>query len=167
VADRATASDAVDSIIEQWHRERPDLDPSAKGITGRVVRLAGVFQQAYSDAFAPLGINDGDYGVLAALRRQGEPFELTPTELARQRMMTSGGMTAAIDRVERKGLARRLPNPADRRGSLVRLTDEGRRVIDEAMARHVEVERQLVAALSDKDRERLPVMLRTLLLALE
>jgi DNA-binding MarR family transcriptional regulator len=167
VGDRTNPGDAVDAIIEQWHRERPDLDPEAKGITGRVVRLAGLFQQAYTEAFAPLGINDGEYGVLAALRRQGDPCELTPTELARQRMMTSGGMTAAIDRVERKGLAVRLPNPADRRGSLVRLTDEGRRVIDTAMARHVEVERELVAALAPKDRERLPAMLRTLLLALE
>src|SRR5690606_7234824 len=111
------------------------------------VRLAGIFQQAYRDAFAPLGISDGEYGVLATLRRAGAPFALTPTELARHRMMTSGGMTAAIDRLERKGLATRTPNPADRRGSLVRLTDDGRRVIDKAMALHVEVEHRLVAAL--------------------
>jgi DNA-binding MarR family transcriptional regulator len=147
--------------------ERPDLDPSAKGVTGRIVRLAGLFQHAYSEAFTPIGINDGDYGVLAALRRQGEPFELTPTALARQMMMTSGGMTAAIDRVERKGFAARAPNPADRRGSLVRLTDDGRRVVDEAMARHVEVEHRLVAALGPEDREHLADLLRSVLVALE
>ena len=74
------------------------------------------FQQAYSDTFQPLGLNDGDYGVLAPLRRAGEPYTLTPTELARHRMMTSGGMTAALDRLEQKGFIDRLPNPADRRG---------------------------------------------------
>jgi DNA-binding MarR family transcriptional regulator len=159
--------DAVDAILEQWRAQRPDLDPAAKAITGRIIRLAGRFQQAYSEAFSPLGINDGDYGVLAALRRQGEPFELTPTELARQMMMTSGGMTAAIDRVERKGFATRVPNPADRRGSLVRLTDDGRQVIDEAMARHVEVERRLVAALDDDQRAQVADGLRTILRSLE
>src|ERR1044072_9596474 len=90
-------SDAVDEIVAQWRRERPDLDPAAKAVAGRIVRLASLFHQAYATAFGALGLNDGDYGVLAALRRAGAPFELTPTELARQRMMTSGGMTAAID----------------------------------------------------------------------
>ena len=159
--------DGVDAIVEQWRRERPDLDTSAKEITGRIVRLSGLFQQAYGAAFAPLGINDGDYGILVALRRAGEPFSLTPTELARQRMMTSGGMTAAIDRVEQKGLATRVPNPADRRGSLVRLTDEGRRVVEAAMERQVETEHELVAALAPEDRERMTTLLRALLLALE
>ncbi|MET0803600.1 MAG: MarR family transcriptional regulator, partial [Acidimicrobiales bacterium] len=92
-------TDAVDAIIQQWRRERPDLDPSAKEVTGRVVRLASLFQAAYDEAFHPLGFVGGDYGLLVALRRAGEPGGLTPTELARQRMMTSGGMTAAIDRL--------------------------------------------------------------------
>src|SRR5262245_13110674 len=123
-------SDAVDAIVEQWRAERPDLDPSAKEVTGRVIRLAGIFQDAYGEAFAPLGIGESEYGILAALRRAGAPYRLTPTELARHRMMTSGGMTALLDRVERKGFVARSPNPADRRGSLVGLTDEGLRVID-------------------------------------
>jgi DNA-binding MarR family transcriptional regulator len=132
-----------------------------------VIRLAGLFQQAYGEAFEPLGITEGEYGVLAALRRAGAPFRLTPTDLARTRMMTSGGMTAAIDRLERKGLVARAPNPADRRGSLVGLTDEGRRVIDEAMTRHVEVEHRLVEALPARDRERLADLLRRLLLGVD
>src|SRR5215207_7449192 len=136
--------DAVHLIVEQWRRERPDLDPAAKELTGRIIRLASLFQQAYGDVFEPLGLNDGDYGLLAALRRAGRPFELTPTELARHMMMTSGGMTAAIDRLERKGFAVRVPNPADRRGSLVRLTAAGREVIDEAMTQHVHTEQRLV-----------------------
>lgn len=159
--------DAVDAIVQQWHDERPELDTSSKEVTGRIVRLSGLFQDAYRAAFEPLGIGDGDYGVLAALRRAGEPFELTPTELARQRMMTSGGMTAVIDRLERKGFLVRAPNPADRRGSLVRLTAKGRRVVDQAMERHVEVERELVAVLGERERERLAATLRKLLLALD
>jgi DNA-binding MarR family transcriptional regulator len=159
--------DAVDAIVEQWRRERPDLDPSAKHVTGRVIRLAGIIQDSFREAFASLGINDGDFGILSPLRRAGAPFELTPTELARHRMITSGGMTAALDRLEDKGLLTRAPNPADRRGSLVRLTDEGRRVIDEAMVRHTEVEHRIVAALPPEDRNRLGSLLRTLLRAVD
>ena len=161
--DAVDAVDAVDAIVEQWHRERPDLDPSAKQITGRIIRLSGIFQQAYAEGFASLGINESDFGVLAPLRRAGAPFELTPTELARHRMMTSGGMTAAIDRLERKGLVTRAPNPADRRGSLVRLTEEGREIMDAAMARHADIEHEMVAGLSSKERDGLVPLLRALL----
>jgi DNA-binding MarR family transcriptional regulator len=155
--------DAVDLIVDQWRRQRPDLDPSAKEVTGRIIRLASLFQQAYSRTFEPLGLNDGDYGVLAPLRRVGAPHQLTPTELAKHRMMTSGGMTAALDRLERKGLVARVPNPDDRRGSLVRLTDTGRDVIDEAMKQHVLTEQRLVSSLDEDERDQLRVLLRKLL----
>ena len=161
------APDAIDAVIAQWRRERPDLDPSAKAVTGRVIRLAGIFQEAYAVAFEPLGITEADYGVLVPLRRAGEPFELTPTELARQKLMTSGGMTAALDRLERRGFLERRPNPADRRGSLVRLTEAGRRVVDDAMARHADAEHELLAALGPTERDRLAATLRTLLLAID
>jgi DNA-binding MarR family transcriptional regulator len=159
--------DAVDAIVEQWRRERPDLDPSAKHVTGRVVRLAAAFQEAAGELYADLGITGSDYGILAPLRRAGPPYELTPTELARHRMITSGGTTAAIDRVERQGLVERVPNPADRRGSLVRLTPEGKRVMDEAMARHAESEHRMVAALTGKERDQLAGLLRKLVRSLE
>jgi DNA-binding MarR family transcriptional regulator len=159
--------DAVDRIVEQWRRERPDLDPSAKEVTGRVIRLSGIFQKAFGEAYRGLGIDESDYGILAPLRRAGAPYELTPTELARSRMLTSGGATAAIDRLERKGLVSRKPNPADRRGSLVGLTEEGVRIMDEAMTRHAEAEQALLASLGEKDRERLAALLRKVLLALE
>ena len=159
--------DAVDAIVDEWHRERPELDPSAKQITGRVVRLSSLFQQAYGEAFTPLGLHEADYGVLAPLRRAGAPFQLTPTELAKHQMMTSGGMTAAIDRLARRGWVQRLPNPNDRRGSLIQLTDEGRRTIDAAMELHTEVEHDLVSALSDKERAQLERLLRKVLLAVD
>ena len=167
----SSLSDAVDAIVAQWRRERPDVDPSAKHITGRVIRLASLFQErfnrAYEAAFAKLGLNESDFGVLAPLRRAGEPFELTPTELARHRMITSGGMTAAIDKLERKGLVVRVPNPADRRGTLVRLTAEGRTLIDEAMVLHTDCEQRLVAPLGEDDARELQRILRRLLLATE
>jgi DNA-binding MarR family transcriptional regulator len=155
--------DRVDLIMDEWLRERPDLDASAKAVTGRIVRLASLFQQAYTASFEPLGVNEGDYGVLAPLRRAGAPYELTPTELAKHRMMTSGGMTAALDRLERRGLVERLPNPADRRGSLVRLTDAGRKTIDDAMEEHVRTEAGLLAGLDDGERAQLSALLRKLL----
>jgi DNA-binding MarR family transcriptional regulator len=157
------AEDAVDVIVDEWRRERPDLDPTAKEITGRIVRLASLFQQAYAATFEPLGLNEGDYGVLAPLRRAGAPNQLTPTELAKHRMMTSGGMTAALDRLERKGLVTRVPNPDDRRGSLVRLTDAGRDAVDEAMTQHVLTEQRLVATLDEHEQEQLRHLLRKLL----
>jgi DNA-binding MarR family transcriptional regulator len=157
------APDAVDVIVAEWHRERPDLDPSAKELTGRIIRLTSLFQQAYGETFAPLGLSEGDYGMLAPLRRAGAPYELTPTELAKHKMMTSGGMTAAIDRLERKGFVARLPNPADRRGSLVRLTEAGKDVIDQAMTLHVATEEGLVAPLDAGERIVLRRLLRKLL----
>ncbi len=159
--------DHVDRIVEQWQRERPELDPSAKHITGRVVRLANLFELAFGDDHARHGINNGDFGVLAALRRSGAPFSVTPTELARNMMMTSGGMTSAIDRLERRNLVTREANPADRRGSLVRLTDTGRRVIDAAMEGHADVEHRLVSALDDRQRRQLENLLRKLLLSVD
>src|SRR5689334_14841130 len=101
------STDAVDAIIEQWRQERPDLDPEAKHITGRIVRLAWLFQNEFERikgaGFSEYGLKETDFGIMSPLRRSGEPYELTPTELARHRMITSGGMTAALDRLEAKG----------------------------------------------------------------
>jgi DNA-binding MarR family transcriptional regulator len=164
---RSTFGDAVDVIVSQWRAERPDLDPSAKQVTGRVVRLASLFQRAFAERFRDLGLAEGSYGVLAALRRAGAPYQLTPTEIARQRMMTSGGLTPVIDRLEREGHVERRPNPDDRRGSLVRLTPGGLALADRALALHAAAERELVAGLSDRERGSLEVLLRKLLLSVE
>ena len=160
-------TDAIGRLVAAWREERPDLDPSAKEITGRIIRLASVFQESYRETFDPLGLNEGDYGVLSPLRRAGAPYELTPTELARHRVMTSGGMTAAIDRLERKGLVGRVPNPADRRGSLVRLTDAGLRVVDEAIGEQVVTESRLVSVLDPDEQAQLRTLLHKLLAAIE
>jgi DNA-binding MarR family transcriptional regulator len=159
--------DAVDGIVDQWARERPELDTSAKRVTGRIVRLAALFHQAFGESSKTVGLENADFGILAPLRRSGVENPLTPTELARRQMMTSGGMTAALDRLERRGLIERVPNPADRRGSLVRLTDEGREAIEAAVDLQADVERRLVEALSPAEVDQLVDLLRRLLLAAE
>lgn len=164
---RAADRDAVDGIVEQWREQRPDLDPSAKEITGRVIRLGEIFRARFADALQPFGLTGTQYGVLSALRRAGPPFTLTPTEVTRTQMLTSGGMTPVIDSLERRGLVSRPANPDDRRGRLVALTDEGRAVIDRAMEVHADTEAELIDALSDSDRRRLTNLLRRLSLAVE
>lgn len=159
------AGDAVDAIVEEWATERPGLDTTAKHVTGRIIRLAAFFQQAFGESSRTVGLDNADFGILAPLRRAGPDDPLTPTELARRQMMTSGGMTAALDRLERRGLVERVPNPADRRGSLVRLTDEGREAIEAAADLQADVERRLVGPLSAKEVDQLAGLLRKLLLA--
>jgi DNA-binding MarR family transcriptional regulator len=155
--------DRVDHVIEQWRRERPDLDPSAKAVTGRVVRAGDLIRRRMSEALAPLGVRDGDYGLLSALRRAGDPFELSPTELRRHLLITSGGLTLQIERMERSDLVARRPNPDDGRGTLVRLTPHGRDVVDQAMARHADLEHELMAGLSAEEADTLAGLLRKLL----
>ena len=159
--------DRVDRIIEQWRRERPDLDPTAKGVTGRVVRIGDLIQARMGDALAPLGIRDGDYGLLSALRRSGDPFEQSPTELRQHLVITSGGLTLQLERLERAGLVQRRPNPADGRSVLVRLTPEGRALADEAMERHAALEHEMVAGLTSEERDVLVGLLRKLLGSLD
>lgn len=159
--------DAVDRIVAQWRRERPDLDSSAKEITGRIVRLESLFQQRYAEVFADFGMKEGDYGLLVALRRAGTPYELTPTGLAKARMMSSGGLTPALDRLQRRGWIERTPNPQDRRGMLVRLTTAGKELVDAAMEAHTAVEHDLVHHLSPTKRRQLVALLRELLVSVE
>lgn len=159
--------DAVDRIVAQWHEQRPDLDTSAKHVSGRIVRLAALLQQRYGEELSDLGLRQGDYSVIAALRRSGPPFELSPTDLARTRMMTTGGMTTVLDRLECNQLVERRPNPVDRRGFLVRLTTQGQKLVDVAMERHTAAEQDAIGALSTNERRQLTRLLRKLLLSLD
>lgn len=159
--------DRVDQIIEQWRRERPDLDPSAKAVTGRVVRAGDLIRGRMGEVLAPLGVRDGDYGLLSALRRAGDPFELSPTDLRRHLVITSGGLTLQIERLERADLVVRRPNPDDGRGTLVRLTQHGRDVVDQAMERHASLEHELIAGLTAREAATLADLLRKLLRALD
>src|SRR5262249_12351561 len=114
----APSTNGVDAIVAQWRAERPELDPSAKHISQPIVRLVWLFQNEFErfkgGGFSEYGLKETDFGIMSPLRRSGDPYELTPTELARHRMITSGGMTAALDRLEAKGMITRVPNPNDR-----------------------------------------------------
>ncbi|MGC4894072.1 MarR family winged helix-turn-helix transcriptional regulator [Micromonospora sp. DT31] len=158
-------SDEVDLIVEQWRRERPDLRPEPMAVFGRIYRLARLVGDRQEKVYADWGIGRGEFDVLAALRRSGSPCTLAPKALAASLMLTSGGMTGRLDRLERAGLVRRAPDPADRRALRVSLTDDGRRVVDEAAEAGLAVQRRLIDALPAADQDRLADLLRTLLAA--
>ncbi|HEY6413580.1 MAG TPA: MarR family transcriptional regulator [Edaphobacter sp.] len=159
--------DPVDEILDQWQRQRPDLDVSPIGIIGRISRAERLIDEQMKAACLKFKLERWGFDVLATLRRAGEPFRLTPTNLFNSLMITSGAMTNRIDRLEAAGLVERLVDPADRRGVLVSLTRNGLKLIDRAITAHMEVEETMLASFSSTDREKLASLLRTLLLDLE
>lgn len=159
--------DRADIAVEQWARERPDLPALPMAVFGRLsdaVEL--VMRDHMNPLFAEVGLQPGEFDVLATLRRSGEPYILSPTKLYEAAMISSGGMTNRLDRLERAGFVERRPDPHDRRGKLIALTEAGRRVIDETIGRHVANEERLLAALSSKEQEQLNQLLKKLIAAL-
>ncbi|MGN6637125.1 MAG: MarR family winged helix-turn-helix transcriptional regulator [Oryzihumus sp.] len=163
----ATPADEVDRIVDAWARERPDLDVSPLHVLSRVSRLARHLDLARGSAFAEHDLEGWEFDVLSALRRAGEPYELSPGQLVTQTLVTSGTMTNRVDRLTARGLVERLPDLHDRRGVIVRLTPAGRRAVDDALAGLLERERGLLAELSDGEREQLSDLLRRLVLPFE
>lgn len=151
--------DHVGRIIAQWEEHRPDLDVSPMGLIGRLHRLAARLNEELRPVFAAAGLGDGDFDVLAALRRSGPPHELTPGELGATTMVTSGAITKRIDRLERAGLVTRTVSDADARSRRVALTPEGFRLVDDLVEKHVANEHRLVAGLSEGDRRELARLL--------
>ena len=160
------AGDAMDVILEQWARERPDLDCSPMGVIGRVSQLQREVHLAQRATFARHGLDAPSFDVLAALRRAGEPFQLTPTELMRTALVTSGAITQRLDRLEEKGLITRGRSETDGRAVVVTLTDEGRTALDAALPDHLQTERVLLTGLSADERDQLAGLLRRWLVAL-
>ncbi|AXI86743.1 MarR family winged helix-turn-helix transcriptional regulator [Streptomyces griseoincarnatus] len=160
-------ADPVDAIIEQWARVRPDLDTAGMEVFGRVYRLARAMGDRHERVYAPFGISRGEFDVLATLRRAGEPYTLSPRQLSATLMLTTGGMTGRLDKLERAGLLRRSPDPQDRRGLQVTLTEEGLRLIDEAVVAGVTEQSRALAALGPERSALLADLLRDLLLATE
>jgi DNA-binding MarR family transcriptional regulator len=158
--------DGVDLILEQWQRERPDLDASPIGVIGRISRLARELEQRLEPVYAEQGLEPGWYDVLATLRRYGPPYRLRPTEFSSALMLTSSGTTKRLDRLERAGLIARTPDPDDRRGTLITLTAAGRELVDAASEAHLANEHRLLGSLSEGERERLAALLRKLLAGL-
>jgi DNA-binding MarR family transcriptional regulator len=158
--------DAVDRILEQWARERPDLDCSPMGIIGRISQLQREIHLAQRATFARHDLDVPSFDVLAALRRAGPPYQLTPTALMRAALVTSGAITQRLDRLEERGLITRTRSDADGRAVVVTLTAAGRRALDTALPDHLDTERKLLDGLSGPDLDQLAGLLRKFLVAL-
>ena len=161
-----TETDGVDAIIEQWRRERPELDHSPIGVVGRISRLAREIEARLEVVYREHGLEPGWHDVLATLRRQGPPYQLRPSAFTGSLMLTASGATKRLDRLERAGLVRRSADPGDRRGTLISLTPAGIELIDRVSAAHLANEARLIAALDAGEREQLAALLRKLLVGL-
>lgn len=156
-------TDGVDRIIAQWARERPDLDTVPMAVFGRIFRLSRMAGDHVERAYADYGIGRAEFDVLATLRRSGEPYQLSPGALAESMMLSSGGTTARLDRLEKAGLIERIPSATDRRSVLVRLTGRGREIIDDAVTAGLEEQRRLLSHMSPARVRQLSELLRVAL----
>jgi len=159
--------DRADIAIEQWGRERPDLPSLPMAVFGRLSEAAErVMRDHLNPLFAEAGLQAGEFDVLATLRRSGAPYMLSPTRLYESAMISSGGMTNRLDRLESAGLIERRPDPGDRRGKLIALTASGKSVIDETITRHVANEQRILSMLTPAEQEKLNALLRKLIAGL-
>ncbi|KJL34624.1 MarR family winged helix-turn-helix transcriptional regulator [Microbacterium azadirachtae] len=159
------AGDEVDRIVAAWNTQRPDLDFSPLEVLSRVDRLSRLLDRARRDVFRRSDLEPWEWDVLSALRRAGDPFQLSPKQLLLQTLVSSGTMTNRIDRLVGRRLVRREADPGDGRSVQVTLTDDGRVRVDAAITRLVDAEATLLSALSRSDRERLAALLRKLSLS--
>lgn len=164
---KAQARDEVDDLVAAWQAERPGLDVRPMQVMSRVARLARHLDRARRSAFAEHGLEPWEFDVLAALRRQGPPYELSPGALLHTTLVTSGTMTNRLDRLEEAGLVSRRPDPEDKRRVKVTLTAAGRSRADGALAALLAAEQALLAALPESRRRALADLLRVLLVPLD
>ena len=157
--------DPIDEILDQWTEERPDLDTASLGVVIRVMTLYRSFQRQATRALEPLDLELWEYDVLSALRRQGKPFALQATGLARETNLSSGAMTNRIDRLETRGLVRRRPDRRDRRGVIVSLSAKGRKLIDTAIQHRLDSAKESLQSLSAAQQRELARLLRIAVLA--
>lgn len=158
--------DTIDRILAQWKKERPDLETGPMGLVGRIQRAAAALRPVLDRTHSASGLQGDTFDVLAALRRSGAPYQLSPTDLYREMMLTSGAMTNRIDRLEAAGLVARRADPHDRRGTLVRLTAKGKALVDAAATKHVANEARVLSSLTVREQQQLGDLLRKLLISL-
>jgi DNA-binding MarR family transcriptional regulator len=159
--------DWIDQVVEGWSELQPGLPVDAYHVTGRISRIATRIAQRQDEVFARYGLTRGDVGVLSALRISPPPHTLSPTQLFRGLMMSSAGMTKRLDRLERRGLVKRIPDASDRRALAIHLTDRGRRVLARAISENTKSEAALLAGLGAKESRMLADLLRVVLSKLE
>lgn len=160
-------NDHVDTILQQWEQERPDLDTSPIAITGRILKLSAFFKEATEKTFRRFNLNSAGFDLLATLLRSGSPYSLSPNELMASTMVTSGTMTNRIDRLVEAGLVSRTQSETDKRSYSIALTEEGYEVISRAIEAHVETLHTLTNAIPSKDKAIFSAMLRDALLPFE
>jgi DNA-binding MarR family transcriptional regulator len=161
------AEDHIDRILAEWERERPELDLLPIAVVGRILRAARYLDREVERELARFGLTISEFNALSALRRTGAPYRLSPKHLSSSLLLSSGGLTKLLERLEAPGLIVREPDPDDGRGVLVRLTDAGKALQEEAFAAHRENEAELLAALDENERADLGDLLRNLLATLE
>jgi DNA-binding MarR family transcriptional regulator len=157
------ARDEVDTIVEAWRRERPDIDVAPMEVLSRISRLARHLDRLRAAAFSVHHLESWEFDVLAALRRSGPPYRLSPGQLLRETLVTSGTMTNRVDRLADRGFVTRQDHPDDRRGVLVQLTDAGREAVDATLAELMADERRILDGLNPADHDQLASSLRLLL----
>jgi DNA-binding MarR family transcriptional regulator len=159
------AVDHSDEVVAQWREQRPDLDPSPMATFTRLRRAAVMADAKLLEVFGRHGLEAGWFDVLATLRRSGAPFRLSAGRLARGLVMSTGGMTKRLDKLVAAGLVERSPDPDDRRGVLVSLTDRGLAIVDAAVVDHLANEKRLLEVLNDREVKALNATLSKLLAA--
>lgn len=160
-------TDSIEVLLAEWQRERPDLDPGPFAIFGRIWRLSVSLLGDAEKWLAPVGLSFESFSVIVTLRRSGPPYELNPTKLYRESLLSSGAITNRIDRVEAQGLVKRLPDPKDRRGTIVRLTAKGRALADRAIKLHFVALAEELSGIDRAERDQLATLLSKLLLSVE
>jgi DNA-binding MarR family transcriptional regulator len=161
------AVDSVDRIIEAWARSDPRVDARPLEVVGRLLLCAGYLERAIGAALEPFGLSFGDFDVLNTLRRRAEEQGTKPSDLARSSLVTSGAMTSRLDRLERAGLVTRAPDPSDRRGVLVKLTERGERLAEQSLEAVIAADEAFLEPLSQRQRDSVASALKLLLLRSE
>ena len=159
--------DIIDTLQSDWKRESPDLDTFAMGVVGRIIHLSSLLEADANRVLRPFGLQYTEFDVLATLRRKGKPYQLTPKLLRKGILITSGAMTACLDRLEKPNLIVRKPNPNDRRGTIVQLTPKGKSIVQIALAARFALAREHTSNLSKKDAITLSHLLKSLVLVLD
>ena len=159
--------DSTDRLLSGWDSARPELEVGALQVTARLGRIGAHLARRQEAVFSRFGLGRGEVGALSALRITGPPYQLSPTQLGRGLMLSSAGVTSRIDRLERRGLVRRLPDPHDRRGVIIELTEDGLSVVDAAVAANSTSDRQLLERLDADELATLEGLLRKVLGGLE
>ncbi|WP_343550395.1 MarR family transcriptional regulator [Pantoea sp.] len=160
-------ADHVDFVVEQWASAMPELDASSMAVFGRMLRIMKHLAKNRAEALEPFGFRDGEFDVLATLRRAGAPYCLSPTQLYKSLLVTSGAMTNRLNRLEEVGSIKRIADPEDKRSMLVALTDAGLEKIEQALHVHTQTQNDVLASLDAAQKQQLSALLSQLLQASE